>query len=320
MASERPTYTREQLAKYISFIYNCPIGQGLTKLSELEDLVQRDPLKALTLLQQRQLATVPFSNIVLHYSQHNTISLDPDYLFHKLIERGLGGYCLENTGLLAIVIRSLGYQFYTTAGRVSKSYDSPSDAGQFHGWGHMILLVSIDGNKYMVDVGFGPNGPTRPLLMEEDKPATSFAPAQMRVVKNNIGPNVDRSQRLWIYQTKPNPESDWRDAYCFYDIEFLPQDYEILNFWTSQHPTSTFKQKFICTKFLLSEAEDDIIGTMALTGVDVKQNIHGNVEKIATLNSEADRVSALEKWFNVHLHPMEVRGIKGSVVEIQTSK
>ncbi|EEQ84892.1 hypothetical protein RJZ56_001282 [Blastomyces dermatitidis] len=319
MASEHPTYTREQLAKYLIFIYNCPVDQGLTKLSELEELVQRDPLTALTVLQQRQLATVAFSNIVLHYSQHNTISLDPDHLFHKLIERGLGGYCLENTGLLAIVIRSLGYQFYTTAGRVSKGYDSPSAASQFHGWGHMILVVAIDGKKYMVDVGFGPNGPTRPLLLEEDKPATTFAPAQMRVVKSNISANVDRSQRLWMYQTRPDLESDWRDAYCFYNIEFLPQDYEILNFWTSQHPTSTFKQKFICTKFLLSEAEDDIIGTLALTGVDVKQNINGNVEKIAILNSEADRVSALEKWFNVHLHPMEVRGIKGSVVEIQTS-
>ncbi|KAG5294996.1 N-acetyltransferase [Histoplasma ohiense] len=319
MSSQHPTYTREQLAKYISFTFGCPPDQGMTKLVELEALVQKDPLKALTMLQQRQLAAVPFSNVVLHYSQHRTISLDPDYLFHKLIERGLGGYCLENTGLLAIVIRSLGYQFYTTAGRVSKSYDSPTRAGQFHGWGHMILVVTLNSNKYIVDVGFGPNGPTRPLLLEEDKPVTSFAPAQMRLIKDNISPNVDRSQRLWIYQTKPKPESDWRDAYCFYEVEFLPQDYEILNFWTSQHPTSTFKQKFICTKFLLNETEDDIIGTLALTGVDMKQNINGNLEKIATLNSEADRVSALGKWFNVHLHPMEVRGIKGGVAEIQTS-
>ncbi|PGH36888.1 hypothetical protein GX50_00346 [[Emmonsia] crescens] len=319
MASQRPTFSREQLAKYISFIIGCPADQGLAKLSELEELVQRDPLKVLTVIQQRQLATVPFSNVVLHYSQHHTISLDPDQLFHKLIERRLGGYCLENTNLLAIVIRSLGYQFYTTAGRVSKSYDSPTTASQFQGWGHMILVVTIDGNKYTVDVGFGPYGPTRPLLLDEDNPVTSFAPAQMRMIKNNISSNVDRSQRLWIYQTRPNLESEWRDAYCFYDVEFLPEDYEIMNFWTSQHPTSNFKRKFICTKFLLNEAEDDIIGTLALTGVDVKRNINGNLEKLATLSSEAERVSALEKWFNVHLHPMEVRGIKDSVVEIQTS-
>ncbi|OAX78190.1 hypothetical protein ACJ72_07507 [Emergomyces africanus] len=320
MASQRPTYSRKQLAKYISFIYNFPADQGLAKLSELEGLVQRDPLKALTTLQQRQLATVSFSNVVLHYSQHHTISLDPDHLFHKLIERGLGGYCLENTGLLAIVIRSLGYQFYTAAGRVSQGYDSPASAGQFYGWGHMILVVTIEGTKYTVDVGFGPNGPTRPLLLEEDQPVTSFAPAQMRMIKNNISPNVDRSQRLWIYQTRSNPESEWKDAYCFYGIEFLPEDYEIMNFWTSQHPTSTFKKKFICTKFLLNETEDSIIGTLALTGADVKRNINGKIENLTTLTSEAERVSALQKWFNVHLHPTEVRGIKGSVAEIQTSK
>ncbi|OJD16393.1 hypothetical protein AJ78_03423 [Emergomyces pasteurianus Ep9510] len=318
MASQRPTYSRERLAKCISYIYNSPEDQGLTKLEELEELIQRDPIKALTTLQQRQLATVPFSNVVLHYSQHHTISLDPDHLFHNLIERGFGGYCLENTGLLAIVIRSLGYQLYTTAGRVSKAYDSPASADRFHPWGHMILVVTIGGKKYMVDVGFGPNGPTRPLLLEEDQPVTSFAPAQMRMIKANISPNVDRNQRLWVYQTRSNPEGEWRDAYCFYDIEFLPEDYEIMNFWTSQHPTSTFKQKFVCAKFLLNGKEDDIIGTLALTGVDVKRNINGNIEKLATLTSEAERVSALEKLFNVHLHPMEVRGIKDSVVEIQT--
>ncbi|OJD27584.1 hypothetical protein ACJ73_01023 [Blastomyces percursus] len=107
----------------------------------------------------------------------------------------------------------------------------------------MILAVTIDGEKYMVD----------PTALD---------------VRNQA-----------------KPKGGWRDAYYFYDIEFLPQDYEILNFWTSQHPTNTFKQKFICAKFLLSEAEDDIIGTMALTGVDVKQNINGSVEKTTTLNS-----------------------------------
>ncbi|EEH20917.1 hypothetical protein PABG_03148 [Paracoccidioides brasiliensis Pb03] len=316
MASQWPIYSREQLVKYVSYIYNLPLDQGLTKLSEIEDLVRSDPLKALTTLQQRQLAVIPFSNVVLHYSQHRTISLDHDHLFHKLIERGLGGYCMENTNILAIVMRSLGYQLYTTGGRVSKTYDGPNATGEFTGWGHMILIVTIKGKKYMVDVGFGPNGPTRPVPLEENKPLTSFIPAHMRLIKDNIKPNVDQSQRLWIFQTQPNPESEWRDAFCFYEIEFLPQDYEIMNFWTSKHPKSFFTKKFFCTKFLLNEAGDDIIGTLVLMGIYLKRNINGNVEELASFNSEDERISALGRWFNVHLEPLEVRGMRDSVVEI----
>lgn len=141
----------------------------------------------------------------------------------------------------------------------------------------------------------------------------------MRLVKDNIDPNVDRSQRLWIYQTRPDPDSPWRDAYCFYEIEFLPEDYGMMNFMTSQHRSSIFTQKFVIAKFLLNEAEDDIEGTLWIAGAELKRNFNGNLEKLATMNCEADRISALEKWFNVHLLPMEVRGINGSSAEIQPS-
>ncbi|KGQ01687.1 hypothetical protein PAAG_11532 [Paracoccidioides lutzii Pb01] len=223
---------------------------------------------------------------------------------------------MENTNILAIVMRSLGYQLYTTGGRVSKTYDGPNATGEFTGWGHMILIVTIKGKKYMVDVGFGPNGPTRPVPLEENKPLTSFIPAHVKMIKDNIKPNVDQSQRLWIYQTQPNPESGWRDAFCFYEIEFLPQDYEIMNFWTSTHPKSFFTKKLFCTKFLLNKAEDDIIGTLSLMGIYLKRNINGNVEELASFNSEDERIYALGKWFNVHLEPMEVRGMRDSVLEI----
>lgn len=135
--SQRPTFTREQLAKYFSLIYNTPPDEGLenfsAKFSEIEKTAQEDALTVLTILQQRQLSAVPFSNVKLHYSQHRSISLDPDQLFHKLVERRLGGYCMENTELLAIVIRSLGYQFYTTGARVSKRLSSPKSSGGFTG-------------------------------------------------------------------------------------------------------------------------------------------------------------------------------------------
>ena len=76
-----------------------------------------------------------------------------------------------------------------------------------------------------VDVGFGPNGPTKPLLLENGTSAVSISPAEMRLVEDKISPNADSNQAVWIFQTRSDPEKGWVSAYCFYDIEFLPEDF-----------------------------------------------------------------------------------------------
>lgn len=132
--SHHATFSREQLVRYVCKIYDCAPERGEPLLNELEERIPRDPLGALTSLQQHHLATIPFGNVVLHYSQHHTIALDPDLLFHKMVERGLGGYCVENTGMFAIVLRSLGFKMYTGAAKVSKDLGKELDTGRYHGW------------------------------------------------------------------------------------------------------------------------------------------------------------------------------------------
>ena len=131
---DHPTYSRDQLVRYVCLIYGCSPEHGESKLRELESWIQKDPLGALTSLQQHHLAKIPFGNVVIHYSQHHTVSLDPDLLFHKLVERVIGGYCFENNGLFAIVLRSLGYKMYTAAGKVSEDLHGGPHARYFSGW------------------------------------------------------------------------------------------------------------------------------------------------------------------------------------------
>ncbi|KAF3481370.1 putative N-acetyltransferase family protein [Arthroderma uncinatum] len=313
----RPTFTREQLIQYFSLLYRCEPEAGESKLKEIELLVTSDPLEALFQLQRRHIATFPFSNLVLHYSHHQTISLDPDVLFHKIVERGLGGYCVENTGLFEIVLRTLGFQFYPSGGRVSKSLAPGPENADFFGFGHKILIVIIDKIKYMVDVGFGPQGPTQPLVMRDDEPDVSGF-FQMSLVRKSISINTDAAQRPWQYRYRKDTDSEWVVAYCFYDIEFLPEDFGVMNWWTSQHPRSGFTQGIIFTIFLLNEAEDDIEGNLMLLKDVIKVNRNGNVEILKNLKSEEERVAALKEFFNVHLQPMEIRGIRGKSTEIKT--
>lgn len=128
-----PTYTRAQLAQYLHRIgyhhhhhhHNNEASDdnddGEARLLHLEQSVQHDPLSALTALQRHHLAAIPFGNTVLHYSPHRTVTLHPATLFRKLVERKLDGYCMENTGLFCVVLRSLGFKVYATGGRVSQA-------------------------------------------------------------------------------------------------------------------------------------------------------------------------------------------------------
>ncbi|EAS36168.3 N-acetyltransferase [Coccidioides immitis RS] len=316
-ASHRPTLSRDQLLKYVSFIYQCDSCSAESQLSALEGLIRTDPLRGLTQLQQHHQASIPFSNLILHYSQHHSISLDPDVLFHKLVERGLGGYCVESTGFFSIVMRTLGFKLYTSAGRVSKGFEQGVETGEYNGWGHMVIIVTIGVNKYAVDVAFGPNGQTRPLLLSHGATSVRIAPAEARLVKESISANTDSEQKPWIFQIRSNAEEAWRAAYCFYEIEFLPSDYEVMNFSTSQSPRSIFTKTVICAKFLLNEAKDDIVGNLSLVKGTVKRNLNGDVEILQTLKNEAERVDALKSFFNVHLQPLEVRGIHGKITELK---
>ncbi|KAL1959312.1 hypothetical protein VTO42DRAFT_2499 [Malbranchea cinnamomea] len=315
--AHRSTFSREQLARYASKIYESPPERGEALLRELEERIQRDPLGALTNMQQRHLAAIPFGNVVLHYSQHHTISLDPDYLFHKLVERGMGGYCVESTGLFAIVLRSLGFKMYTGAAKVSQDFGRATSTGLFVGWSHMVIFVTIGTDKYMVDVGFGPNCPTRPLLMEEGRISPSVGPNETRLIRG-ASAAAESDQKQWIYQFRANAEDAWKPGYLFSELEFLREDYEIMNFWTSQNRRSHFTRGFLVSRFLLNETKDDIVGCVMLLKNVIKQNSNGEVQVLLTLKTDEERVDALARLFSIHLLPMEIRGIRSLVSELVT--
>lgn len=135
---------------------------------------------------------------------------------------------------------------------------------------HMVNFVHVEGKKYMVDVGFGSPGPIRPLLLpqshseshsEAENEQVNIRPASVRLVREPIAPNVDRSrsQDMWIYQLRNNKNtpapsnpnstqstvppsentettvdskttvhndiSEWTPIYAFTETEFIPRDF-----------------------------------------------------------------------------------------------
>ncbi|KAL4821424.1 hypothetical protein BDW67DRAFT_180125 [Aspergillus spinulosporus] len=171
-----PVYDRAKLGEYLNYIgyaenRACP---QTGKLAQLERELEENPLAVLSELQARHIGKIPFGNTALHYSQHRTISLHSDTIFHKLVRRNLDGYCLESTGLFFNILKSLGFLVYATGARVSCAASGSGPENSFFGFGHMVVIVLIDkhagqSEQYMVDVAFGPQYTTVPLRLLEDR-------------------------------------------------------------------------------------------------------------------------------------------------------
>ena len=109
----------------------------------------RPTLEVLTALQEAHLLSVPFENLDIHLGKR--IVLDPALLFDKIVMMKRGGFCYELNGLFHLLLQEAGFQVTLAMGRV---YDRKRDA---YGpeFDHMLVLAEIDGQSWLVDVGFG---------------------------------------------------------------------------------------------------------------------------------------------------------------------
>lgn len=182
---------------------------------------------------------------------------------------------------------------------------------------HMVNIVTLkDGKKYMLDVGFGSNGPIKPLLLDTDLSQTQgIAPAEMRLVKRNLEANTDPHQRLWVFEHRNDAKSEWLAMYCFTEVEFLPQDYEMMNFWTSQSRKTWFTWRIVVVRLVMEEGE--LVGTMGLVGAELKRRVGGKTEVLRVCEGEGERLEVLREWFNIELSDFEKVGIKGMVTELR---
>jgi arylamine N-acetyltransferase len=306
--SARATYTKDQITKYLDRL-------GLPEEQRKYDVLglsPEDTLKYLTLLQKLHLATIPFENINLHYSTHHSVSVHPEELFRKVIgdDNGRGGYCMENNRLFGTLLNSLGFTLYSGGGRVFVD-------GTWTGWSHMVNLVTIGESKYHVDVGFGADGPMVPMPLERSGTVqTHIKPASARLQWRNIPGNTDPNQRLWVYEYRRNDENDWEIKYCYSELEFQPQDYAMMNYFTSTSNRIFFTRLIVADLKIMGD-DGELVGKLSLAGNSLKWNIHGEKTKEIEFKSEAERLEALEKYFGMKFGDAEREGISGLPSEIK---
>lgn len=160
------------------------------------------------------------------------VRLDAASLQDKLVHDGRGGYCFEHNLLFGHVLKALGFDTRWLAGRVLwLQPDIPVLPRT-----HMLLLVTIDREPYIADVGFGGMTLTAPLRfvpdIEQSTPHESF-----RIVARDGG---------FVLQAKVR--DSWSPLYWFDLQEQILPDYEMANWYQCTHPSSLFTAGLIIAR------------------------------------------------------------------------
>lgn len=170
-------------------------------------------------LQHAHRAAIPFENLDIALGRG--VSLDPDAMFAKLVTQRRGGYCFEQNLLLLRALRRLGFAAEPALARVWLLGADPVPPRT-----HLTLIVTLGGQRWIADAGFG--GSVLPPLRLDGSAAA--APDGV------------------IYRIRPDPDHGWmvlRDEapqYSFTEAPVWPADLEQANHWTATSPASRFVQ------------------------------------------------------------------------------
>lgn len=118
-------------------------------------------LNALTTLHGAWPQTLPFENIEVLLNR--PVSINVTDIAEKLLKKRRGGYCFEHNLLFKQVLEETGFSVTPHLARVVWGLDAPQASPQTH----MLLIVTLEGRRYIADVGFGGVSLTAPLRLEE---------------------------------------------------------------------------------------------------------------------------------------------------------
>jgi N-hydroxyarylamine O-acetyltransferase len=180
----------------------------------------RPDLASLHAIQAAHVSAIPFENLDILLGRG--VRLDLDALHAKLIAQRRGGYCFEHNTLLLAILRALGYDARPVEARVR------TGEARVRPRTHMAIVVRVDDGEWLVDAGFGGEGPRLPVSRRGE--VTEDGGLEFRVTREGAA---------WVLQMRAAADA-WRDQYAFLDTAVEPVDFEVANWFTSTHPVSPF--------------------------------------------------------------------------------
>ncbi|GID05163.1 MULTISPECIES: arylamine N-acetyltransferase family protein [Pseudomonas] len=237
-------------------------------------------LQTLRQLQLRHTGAFPFENLTTLLGQ--PVLIDLPSIEQKVLHDGRGGYCYELNNLFLALLQTLGFEARGITGRVVMNQPE----GAWTARTHRLSLVTLDGVRYITDVGFGGMVPTAPLILDtEDEQLTPHEP--YRIEQHADG-----------YTLRANVGGEWRAMYIF-DLQRQEDiDYTLGNWYVSTHPESSFVKQLM----------------VARTGEGWRRTLNNGSFAIHRMGSESERrqvtdvdelIGLLEREFDIRVPAKE---------------
>jgi N-hydroxyarylamine O-acetyltransferase len=187
-------------------------------------------LETLRQLQLRHTGAFPFENLTTLSGE--PVLIDLPSIEQKVLYDGRGGYCYELNNLFLALLQELGFDVRGITGRVVMGQPE----GAWTARTHRLSLVTLNGVRYITDVGFGGMVPTAPLMLDTE--AEQLTPHEpYRIERHEDG-----------YTLRANVGGEWRAMYIF-DLQRQENiDYAVGNWYVSTHPESSFAKQLMVAR------------------------------------------------------------------------
>lgn len=229
-------------------------------------------IETLYFLQKQHLLSVPFENLDIHWK--TPIVLDEEKFYRKIVEQKRGGFCYELNGLFNKFLEEIGFQNKIISARVSQG-----DGNFGAEYDHLAILTEIDGEEFLVDVGFG-DFSAEPLKFVSDIEQTD-ANGTLLIKKRDDE----------YFEVLKKYGEEWKSEYIFKDIaRDLAEFSEMCNFHQTS-PESHFTRGKVCS--ILTEN-----GRKTLTDKKFIETKNGQKNEI-NIESDEEFLEILEREFNI---------------------
>ena len=202
------------LSIMLSSAFKLALPKYLHRIAHTATTTIKPDLQSLAAIQLAHLKNIPFENLDVVCNMN--ISMNPSDVQEKLVHNRRGGYCFEQNTLFLESIKSVGFQARPILARVR--YNRPPEAQT--PYTHMVIIVDIEGHRYLVDVGFGGIQCVCPLSIDQIGIEQTAPDGMFRIVQNDT--DHDNITMQWKLQ------GNWIDMYKFRDVEALTCDMQVV--------------------------------------------------------------------------------------------
>lgn len=232
---------------------------------------------SLARLQRQHLLHVPFENRDIRDGV--PIPFHPAYFYRKIVEGGRGGYCYECNGLFHELLTGLGFHSRMISCRVVHGHHTGPE------FDHMALIVTVEGEEWLADVGFGDFSLSPLRLGTDGGQADGLATYA-------VLPCADPRFASFQSACKWHPGKDaFLPKYIFSPVGHPLSDFAAMHRYQQTSPESHFTRNTI-TSIAVRDGRISLINNrLIITRGGRRLEYH--------LDTVADRQEALERYFGI---------------------